>query len=448
MTTSRTRISAVVVDSGLRSYGGHNYFYTRAVQHALARRGIRVTVLANRGLPREMAESEGFTPTFTVGSHDHPLGAGLVSDLAYVYAQSVVFAHELGAALAACGRSEQRLVFSHTVADFELIGWRHHVRRRDFSGQLMLLQRVTPGFASMSVLTKRLHPYLRIKPHYVRALRRRLGSRFTLLTDSETLSADYSRIHPRVVTLPIPVDPALLEPADRAVTESIVVRHGLQRAKGLRVVYLGDARSTKGFHLLPRALSQLLLRTGDRAHFIIQTSWAGQGRGDADAPEGIPEIRELARRNASTVTLMTDRLEPRDYAELLRQTEIVLLPYLTDFYREATSGIFAEALALGRVVVVSSDTWMARQLSRSGGGVVFARGDAADLAKKLLEAVDRHEEYALRAQAFSSEWRRFHNPDTLVDILLAEAGITGLGAEAEASSRRSGWPATEKGPRE
>ena len=96
---------------------------------------------------------------------------------------------------------------------------------------------------------------------------------------------------------------------------------------------------------------------------------------------------------------------------------------ISERYREPTSGVFAEALALGKPVVVTSGTWMARELRRSGGGAEFVDGDAADLVAKVVAVVKGYEEYARRAHNFSPEWRRFHNSHTLAELLLKESGL-------------------------
>lgn len=411
MSSPSTKASsgAVIIDSGLRSHGGHNYFYTREVQHALRRLGIKVRVLVNRGFPSEEAQAEGFTPAFSVGAHDHALGRGFFPDLAYVHAQSVVFAHELGAAL---GEKSGEFVFSHTLGDFELIGWRRFLRRHAFPGRLALLMRVVHGAASAGWIRQGLHPYI-IKPRSLRAIGGLLGDRFTLVTDSEALSAGYSSVFAgRIVTLPIPVaKDSDLQPADPS------------PSTGLCVGYVGDARESKGFNLLPGALRDLLVKAPATTHFVVQMSWPSQGRGLAEAPSGVAELEALATAHPSRIKLIRHKLGPDEYWRTINALDVVLLPYSTPFYREATSGIFAEALHLGKVVVVSSDTWMAHELRRSEGGTVHRRGDAGDLVAQTLQAIDGFDQYQKRARAFQPEWQAFHNPDELARILLRSTGF-------------------------
>jgi glycosyltransferase involved in cell wall biosynthesis len=109
---------------------------------------------------------------------------------------------------------------------------------------------------------------------------------------------------------------------------------------------------------------------------------------------------------------------------LFGHLDVVLMPYLAANYAEATSGIFAEAMALAKPVVVPSETWMASELKRSGGGVEFQCGNEDDLAAKVVHLVSHFNEYASKAKRFSLQWKSFHNSHTLTEILLEAGGLS------------------------
>jgi glycosyltransferase involved in cell wall biosynthesis len=409
-------LQVLIVDSGMRSLGGHNYSYTRAAQAAFLARGCVVDVLTNRGLPSEVAEAAGFRPMFSCGAYDFPLGHGRARDLAYLYAQGRVFAEELDHALRCVLAREYDLVFCHTVADFELIGWSRFLARGRFPGVLAVVLRQTPRFRACHWLRRTLNPYWRLKPQNLKRLWSRSGGRFLLCTDSEPLSQDYAAVYPhRIATLPIPLDPVLFEASG-----TIAERYDLEDASLLRVGYLGDARAAKGFPLLPDLVSRTLASSSG-TRFIIQCPYPGTGADQAVAPAGVADLERLAA-GSPRVTLIPEKLSREDYAGLLRHLDVVVLPYLSDLYREATSGIFAEAAALGKPVVVPEDTWMADELRKTGGGTAFRRGNPADLASKLLAVLGDYKAYAAAAGAASASWRAFHSADSLVGILLTEAG--------------------------
>ena len=424
------RNRVLIIDSGLRNLGGHNFSYTRAVQAALEQRGVSVTVFANKNLTGELTKTTGYEPVFSFGAYDFPPGNGPLRDLRYLYAQSVVYSDELEQAIKKVG-DEYSGVFCHTVNDFELIGWKRFLSRHRLTGHLMILLRQTPGFHSCKKWKQIAHPYWRIKPHYLNAIHARMKGRFVLLTDSEPLTEDYARIfHHRIVTLPIPINEMILN-ADNNGQKSngLSERYKLARDGRVCIGYMGDARASKGFPMLPDLVKRVV-SSGAKTKFVIQCPGSASGNDNEAPPEGMVELKKLAQESAGNVTLISEKLSERDYAELFNHLDIVLVPYTTSNYVEATSGIFAEALALAKPVVVPSDTWMSRELQKSGGGLEFNRGDAGDLAAKVLGVARHYDEYASKARSFSLTWKSFHNCHTLADMLIKESE---LGAFAGAS---------------
>src|SRR5262245_15725416 len=174
-----THRDLLIVDSGLKNLGGHNYSYTNAVKKALVDRGYRVQVFANRNLEDGLANASGFHRVFSYGAYDFPPGKSRLNDLRILYKRGAVYADDLEGALDRNGAEEYGMVFCHTLNDFELIGWNRFLSRRRFTGHLVILQRETPGFAACSRWKTRVHPFWRIKPHYLNAIRNRLGNRFS-----------------------------------------------------------------------------------------------------------------------------------------------------------------------------------------------------------------------------------------------------------------------------
>ena len=61
-----------------------------------------------------------------------------------------------------------------------------------------------------------------------------------------------------------------------------------------------------------------------------------------------------------------DSLDKNEYINYLNQCSFVILPYISDFYKFRTSGIFVESISIAKPVFVSSNTWMANQLIKFG----------------------------------------------------------------------------------
>lgn len=400
----------LIVASGLKGVVGHNFTYTRAVESALRHAGFEVAVWGHKHMPPALARELGYDPVFSHGSYDFAPGNGPWADLLYLYAQSLIYAHELRSR--AGGRSWD-LVFCHTVGDMELVGWNRFVAGARFDGRLAIVQRTTPGFSTQSRLKLRFHPYWRIRPRYLVALRRRLAERFTLLTDSEPLSIDYSSVyrHP-VASLPIPLDETLLEAA--AATPP--------RPGGPpRVGYLGDSRDGKGFELLPALIQTRLAGAGSEV-FVVQCACNDFA---TSASPALAAMEDLAARVPSRVRLVSGVLSTEEYLSLLASLDLVLLPYTHPFFREGTSNVFAESMAFAKPVLVPAGTWMAAELARSGAGLSYEPGDPGALADRLGQLLAERATHVERATAFAPEWRRQHNAAALVTRLLDACGLAG-----------------------
>ena len=433
----------VIVDSGLKHTGGHNFSYTRAVQAALEPRGFTVDALGNRNMSGDLIQATGYRPTFSVGTYDHPPGGGRFRDLAYLYAQSVIFGEELWHGLRQVEAERCGLILCHTVRDFELLGWRRCLGRLRPAGRVMMLMRDTPGWRRVGRWKRSWHPYFRIRPRSLNGMRRMLGARFTLLTDSELLSEDYARVYRhRIVTVPIPINDSILR-ASTGEPCTLGKRYPLAADGFVRIGYLGDDRGSRGFSMLPHLVARVIEESDIQARFLIQCPNSATGHGDRRQSVSFEALSALTSDTATQrVTLIPERLPDEEYAELLRHVDVVVIPYEGRGYREPTAGVFAEALATGKPVVVTSGTWMAHELRRSGGGTEFADGDAADLVAKVVEVVKGYAGYARRAEAFSAEWRRFHNSHRLAELLLEESGLAQERFPVE--GRAGAWARSER----
>ncbi len=412
----------LIVDSGLKNLGGHNLSYTRAVQAALEQKGFTVTVFANKSMAGELVKETGYHPVFSFGAYDYPLGNGKLRDLQYLYAQSHIYSQELEQAFKHLVQDEQALFFCHTVNDFELIGWHRYLSRHRVSGHMMILMRYTPRFKSCGWLKKHLHPYWRIRPHHLNGIHARLKGRFTLVTDSEPLTEDYSAVfRHRLITLPIPINEHILQAEEPpSPLKGIAARYGLKPKGKIRIGYVGDARSAKGFPLLPGLVRRILSETSLEVDFVFQCPSAASGVETSQLPKGVAELIEMAGGANNRVTLIQEKLSEIEYAQLIRSLDIVLIPYRLEGYVEPTSGIFAEALALAKPVVVPAGTWMANELHKSGGGLEFQSGDESDLTAKVIELVQSYDVFTAKARAFSAKWKAFHNSHTLAEMLIRE----------------------------
>jgi len=175
------------------------------------------------------------------------------------------------------------------------------------------------------------------------------------------------------------------------------------------LIFAGGARIEKGYGLLPDVVAAFK----ERIRFTIHS-----GTVDAAADPVVQKAHRRLRRLAGPdVALITAPLEPEDYADLLRSADLLLLPYDAQAYGPRSSGILAEARALGIPAIVPAGTWMA-DVAGPATDVVF--GHSAELSATIERVVTRLPELSAAWRAAAPAWRHSHSPQALLDALLAE----------------------------
>ncbi|HEX7446486.1 MAG TPA: hypothetical protein VF306_03010 [Pirellulales bacterium] len=236
-----------------------------------------------------------------------------------------------------------------------------------------------------------------------------VGDHVKLYTDSDVLSRDYESLSGQPFgVLPIPFRAELLTSAPRP------------PAAAVRLGYFGEARDEKGFPWLPdlaEALRDEYLEPG-RARFLVQANISLPQYN----PQSVAALDRLKQFAPAQVQLFAEEapLSAVEYYRVVSQADVVLLPYLHGRYRACTSGVLAEALAMGAPVVAPASTWMAEQLP-AGAGETFT--DFNSFVEAVKRVIDGYESHRQAAEAFRPIWRRRHCPDALVAALTAAPAV-------------------------
>lgn len=177
------------------------------------------------------------------------------------------------------------------------------------------------------------------------------GQRLYFYADTQDLVEQYSTLGVPFHVLPIPINQELYDQAQQRILED---------SAPLRIAYVGDARKEKGYHHLPGLIQDLWSRyvQCNRVNFVIQSNFNVPG-GTAHAAVARAQLETFPR---DKVTLLMEPLNSQEYARLIVESDIILLPYDREIYYAGSSGILAEALAAGVPVVVPQGLWMTRQL--------------------------------------------------------------------------------------
>lgn len=421
----------ILIDHSLIDYSGHHYEYARAVLNAAHEAGYQPLLFTNRRFRGEYQEAWPIVPAYQYGVwlHQGPRwrqqlhrGMGAARSMSRRLApgrggeksdpadqnkrwgnifrarlqarQSRQFVHDTRRALRRFNLAAHDLVFTPNISlnDFAALRRSWPIAGPSSGGRWhFVFRRDVP--LSSSQEAKPLSEAFGACP----ALDRDIPWR--LWTDSEELSARYCKATGRAFdTLPIP--------------HTQVSRTGAQPANRLRVLYLGDARSEKGFQHLPRLVRALTdaERDGRTFEFYFQAHAVSP----SEEPQVVAARAELTKLASRGVKLFTAPLAPNEYRELLSSGHLAVLPYDPLAYAARSSGVFAEALSAGIPPVVPDQTWMARRLPAGAGRSYSAVERAADAILDIARDYDRHAETAQRS---AIDWRAEHNARRLVALL-------------------------------
>jgi glycosyltransferase involved in cell wall biosynthesis len=388
-----------ILDPQLNLASGHFSIYDAAVAAELRRRGIE-TLLYGTARPNASAASGlDVVPVFSHGMFDE-----VATDrLTWPLENFVRLGREFHADLAKLGAERferDDLALFPNIIEYQIGGVRDWVmglppeRRPAVMLKPSYLTYAMPYIQSRS--NKEIIPLL-----YRFSMRQLVADhpRSWICSDTEELVKQFAGISGVPVHLvPLPLI------MDRRV-------EGEKESSRIEAIYLGHASMLKGFHLLPDVVKRVQA-DGNAPRFVIQSY--GEPR-LCNAVE-----KALADQPPDQVSLVVGTVDADAYSRLLHQADIVLLPYVRAFYGWASSGIFSEAMSLGKVTVVTEGTWPAQQLEKfGGGGVTFTNVDVESIADAIGRAVRAFPQLKDRAAQSAPAWRRHHSAASFVDRLLA-----------------------------
>ena len=193
------------------------------------------------------------------------------------------------------------------------------------------------------------------------AIRLAAPHRLHFHTPTEELAAEWSLVGAAPVSvLPYPID----LPADPDAAPLLRPAAG----RRLRIAILGDARSEKNSQIAPALIDEIAAHPAlyNRLHFAIQTNpgFHPHSRRPADVAvrQAIEAIETLAHRAPELVEPLAGPLTSAAYHHQLVTADALLLPYDQRRYRHRCSAVLLEALAAGKVGIVTGGGWMARRL--------------------------------------------------------------------------------------
>ena len=206
--------------------------------------------------------------------------------------------------------------------------------------------------------------------------------KIVLMADSEQLISEYSLMNPGLHFRLAPVPHAKIHGSHGQTLARI------NAGEKLRIGYVGEARVEQGLRP-PSAIARP--RPGSRAHRLDRVAHPRLLRRSLSPHFTVKHGAACAIPRYSCITI---RWTTGNTANFCARLDVIALPYTTENYHSQTSGVFAEAMASGKIVVVPKGTWLSTQLQRYGGGVAFNPVDCEDFAAETLRIVREPLRYA------------------------------------------------------
>jgi len=178
---------------------------------------------------------------------------------------------------------------------------------------------------------------------------------------------------------------------------------------GFCISYLGPARKEKGF-VETIEFIRFCKRNQLDYEFILQCSGAYE-------PEVKEYIRIVKNEHFDKVELIEQPLPQPEYEKTMQKSSILLLLYDPTRYIGAISGILLEALSMSKPVIVRSNTWLADQVQKYGGGIVVSGLNPESIKTAVEKMKLNYEAFSAEAFRAGEELSERHNGKELACLI-------------------------------
>ena len=410
-----------IFDNGLVNKSGHSFVYTTSVYKEWVRRGNETIVYANKVFDDDLKKGYTVVPLFSHYIRQPYSPVRIPSFLNKIFHLNGILNFIFGnfsywrdlKKLDKKTFANDDIVLIHTINQsflFAVYWWYRSLSESNLPYLVILFRFGNIVYNQQKHYLSSFYLYQFAFKLFDRLPRR---SKIIFVTDSEDLAKEYGEMTRRRIA----VIPVLALPQHQLSSSH-------ERHDEITFAYLGDAADDKGYYLLPEAIRLVLSRKkGTNIKFVVQSNIVA-GR---PAEQTLHAKKELAKLEAN-ITMIDRPLAPAEHFDAMVKTDVVLIPFRAkgpSGYYARTSGIFTDAMTLGKPTIVPRDTWMERQLLKyDGGGVVFEDNDAKSLSQAMLIFLEKQDELREKARTAAKKWNEYHNAQNYVDTLLHSMEFT------------------------
>ena len=130
----------------------------------------------------------------------------------------------------------------------------------------------------------------------------------------------------------------------------------------------------------------------------------------------INEKFESEKKFLFKIKLLKNNLSNYKYINTMKLSDIIILPYSGELYKNRTSGIFIEGTILKKIILVSENTWMANEYKRFGlNELVIKDWSKFKLEKKRKKIFSK--KIDLKIKLMKNLYIQIHNKDNYTNIL-------------------------------
>jgi glycosyltransferase involved in cell wall biosynthesis len=404
----------ILIDPLLKNESGHQYSHAAALIDEIGKRGVSCVTLGSASGDENCRRLPGFIPALTdvsgfIFQESLPaLKLGVILNrVRLLRSQFESFFLKSG--------GEEDVYFFHSPYIFELISfaWFLRKKRRNFSalknfafiGFNFNWRRKTVRETAIFVFLFR----------WVSALLGPCMGRVIFFSFHEPTARDYAGLLNRQVLFLPP--PAL---TDKLRTSSAEVNK--QNKSRLVVTYVGGARQNKSFDRLAEFIRWVKKdeRLKSKVEFVIQVNIQDyQIPSEKNTVERAVADLQLCSREFSGVSFVYGAVEMEKYYALIAESDVILILHREEF-KDKSSNIFFEAVAMGKIPLTSEVSLMAQQLSGAGLGRLVVRIDEpqsfVDALAFILSDRDMIRE---KIERLSKELASENTVGNLVDRLLS-----------------------------
>ena len=403
----------IIADHTLKDYQGHSFEYCKSVREIAINKGWKVTTLGTSQISAQIQKELNATAFFKHDFfHHYP-----VNPLAHLFPSRIAKAlqsrwnyrqhsnslfTDLCKILPDCNNTEPVLILFPTFSFNDIIGITRFAEKLAPSSNTQIA--MVQHFTSRPNFDKDRFPH-RLYSHSLNYLSQSPAkNRINLFADSQDLADEYKfYIDKPFKVLPIPhTQYPSKQPSIKTPQKKLVIG------------YLGDARTNKGFHLIPEAINHVTTVLGnDAIHWEIQANI--RNHQEWQTVQAVNLLKSIPFINLHHEPMSTD-----DYHKLMAEIDIFMLPYTLENYHSQTSGVFSEIRGLGKVSVVTKGTWMAGEIKNNGGGMLCTPEDSKSLADAIIECVEAYPQLSAEAALAGKKWCEFHNSENYITKLIAD----------------------------